>query len=255
MSTVYTKRDASRLARPGAKDGAGIRGSLLKGIVAEAFDDAKAASDALAAAEGRRRRSRSDKKKVATDGGQEAQVQKAAVQQSVPLVVEPLRGRDVLTKQWIPDDDAPPAVAASQGQDASSSARSVSKKKQKKRKRSAKESPSDSAEDTPPQPRKKKAKMQHNNKKKKKQEAKTAEQQLTTYYAKLEVDLDASGDQQKILRVRAASSEAAHEAATSWVRKQFYEGIYATNEEMLEAFGVRFFFNCRLQQQPLSLCV
>lgn len=50
-SAVYTARD-----RHLKKDGAGIRGSMMKSIMDAAFDDARADTDALAAAEGRKRR-------------------------------------------------------------------------------------------------------------------------------------------------------------------------------------------------------
>lgn len=54
-SAVYTRGDSKR-----KRDGAGIRGSWMKSIMADAFDEASAASDALAAAEGRKKRSRVD---------------------------------------------------------------------------------------------------------------------------------------------------------------------------------------------------
>ena len=58
MSTLYTTRDSVHLNKKGAKDGTGIRGGFIKSLVADAMDEATAASDALAAAEDRKRRKR-----------------------------------------------------------------------------------------------------------------------------------------------------------------------------------------------------
>ena len=57
-SAVYAKKNSKRTQSSKGKNDSGIRGSYLKGIVADAFDDAKAATDALAEAEGCNRRAK-----------------------------------------------------------------------------------------------------------------------------------------------------------------------------------------------------
>jgi hypothetical protein len=63
-STVYTTREAMRGVRSG-KDGAGVRGAAMKALVGEAWDEARAASDALEAAEGKRRKIKAKRKTAA----------------------------------------------------------------------------------------------------------------------------------------------------------------------------------------------
>ena len=61
MSAVYTRRDNNK-----RKDGPGVRGSAMASIVDAAFDEAKTASDALAAAEGRGGKRRHKAKDIQT---------------------------------------------------------------------------------------------------------------------------------------------------------------------------------------------
>jgi hypothetical protein len=90
-SAVYTARDRKR-----TRDSAGIRGTVMKAIMTEAMDEARAATDALAAAEGRKRKkktktgllpSSSDTKETHSSSASSSAV---ATTTTIPIAVTPI---------------------------------------------------------------------------------------------------------------------------------------------------------------------